>query len=154
MDGHGIIIPRRSFSTAPMPVGVRVWAESLKMKPRAVLFQAASTGHGSSVEGAASTPMMTRSIKIEAIGDFQLGKIKPRIRLLGHWLERAGFKPGHRVEVRWDQPGTLTLCFVNQPQASALPDDAGPGRGGSPVLMGEDQAQPKNVGNSQPEGKP
>ena len=103
--------------------------------------------------------MMTRSIKIEAIGDFRVGKIKPRIRLLGHWLERAGFKPGHRVAVRWDQPGTLTLCFVEQPQDSVLPDDTGSGREGikrmwvGPVLMGEDQAQPKNVGNSQPEGQ-
>jgi hypothetical protein len=30
-------------------------------------------------------------------------------------LERAGFKPGHRVEVRCDQLGTLTLHFMEQP---------------------------------------
>jgi hypothetical protein len=31
-DDHGIIIPRRFLFTAPMPVGVRVLAESLEMK--------------------------------------------------------------------------------------------------------------------------
>ena len=30
------------------------------------------------------------------------------------WLERAGFKPGCRVEVQIGQPGTLTLRFLEQ----------------------------------------
>jgi hypothetical protein len=55
--------------------------------------------------------MKARNLKIEATGDFAAGKVKPRIRLVGQWLERAGFKPGHRVEVRLDEPGKLTLCF-------------------------------------------
>ena len=53
-----------------------------------------------------------RSLQIEAVGDFARGEIKPRIRLHGNWLERAGFKPGHRVEVRLDRPGTMTLSFL------------------------------------------
>jgi hypothetical protein len=57
--------------------------------------------------------MNTRTLRIEVTGDFWRGKIKPKIRLTGCWLERAGFKPGHRVEVRSDQPGTLTLCFLS-----------------------------------------
>jgi len=52
-----------------------------------------------------------RSLKIEAVGDFAYRKIKPRIRLTGHWLEQAGFKPGHRVEIRSQMPGELTLQF-------------------------------------------
>ncbi len=53
--------------------------------------------------------MTARSIKIEATGDFFSRKIKPRIRLSGRWLERAGFKPGLRVEVQFSEPGTMTL---------------------------------------------
>ena len=52
-----------------------------------------------------------RNLKIEAIGDFAYRKIKPRIRLSGHWLERAGFKPGHRVEINSAKTGELTLQF-------------------------------------------
>jgi hypothetical protein len=53
----------------------------------------------------------TRNLKIEAVGDFAYRKIKPRIRLTGHWLEQAGFKPGHRVEIHSQTPGELTLQF-------------------------------------------
>ncbi len=53
----------------------------------------------------------TRSLKIEAVGDFAYRKIKPRIRLTGHWLEQAGFKPGHRVEINSVKTGELTLQF-------------------------------------------
>jgi hypothetical protein len=52
-----------------------------------------------------------RTLKIEAVGDFAAGKIKPKIRLKGYWLERAGFKPGHRVEIHSLQPGELMLQF-------------------------------------------
>jgi hypothetical protein len=66
--------------------------------------------------------MKTRNLQIEATGDFALGKVKPKIRLTGHWLERAGFKPGYRVAVQISEPGILTLRFLelNAP-ASALP---------------------------------
>jgi hypothetical protein len=59
-----------------------------------------------------------RSLKIEAIGDFAYRNIKPRIRLSGHWLERAGFKPGHRAIIHVGRPGELTLQFKEQPTAS------------------------------------
>ena len=59
--------------------------------------------------------MNQRNLKIEAAGDFWRGKVTPKIRLAGRWLEQAGFKPGHRVEVRLDEPGKLTLSFSEQP---------------------------------------
>ncbi len=60
----------------------------------------------------------TRSLKIERTGDFW--KITPRIRLNGKWLERAGFKPGHRVDVILDQPGVMTLRAVAQTSEGTL----------------------------------
>ena len=56
----------------------------------------------------------TRNLRIERTGDFFRGQVSPKIRLAGKRLERAGFKPGHRVEVRLDQPGTMTLRFLDQ----------------------------------------
>jgi hypothetical protein len=56
----------------------------------------------------------SRSLKVEATGDFWRGKIKPRIRIAGKWLEKAGFKPGHRVQILVEQPGSLTLRFLDQ----------------------------------------
>jgi len=56
--------------------------------------------------------MNTRILKIEATGGFWCGKVNPRIRLTGQWLERAGFKPGQRVEVRRTEPGTLSVRFI------------------------------------------
>ena len=56
-------------------------------------------------------PTKRRSLKIEAVGDSFYRKIKPRIRLTGHWLEQAGFKPGHRAEINVSGPGELTLQF-------------------------------------------
>jgi hypothetical protein len=40
-----------------------------------------------------------RTLKIEETGDVFRRKVQPKIRLTGRWLERAGFKPGHRVHV-------------------------------------------------------
>ena len=56
----------------------------------------------------------TRSLKIEAVGDFAYRRIRPRIRLRGLWLENAGFKPGHRVEVASTKPGELSLQFKEE----------------------------------------
>ena len=69
---------------------------------------------------AASSDRRSRSLKVEAIGDFSRGKIIPRIRVAGQWLEQAGFKPGHRVQVLIEQPGSLTLRFVEQGKGAAL----------------------------------
>ena len=56
--------------------------------------------------------MKPRNLKIEASGDFWRGKVTPKIRLAGQWLERAGFKPGNRVEIEMPGPGMLTLKFL------------------------------------------
>ena len=50
----------------------------------------------------------TRVLKIEADGDRWKG-IKPKIRLIGRWLERAGFRPGHRVQITFVAPGIIEL---------------------------------------------
>ena len=50
-----------------------------------------------------------RTLKIEADGDFWKSRIKPKIRLMGHWLERAGFKPGNHVHVTCVAPGVIEL---------------------------------------------
>ena len=56
-----------------------------------------------------------RTLKIEAVGDFARRQIKPRIRLGGHWLDRAGFKAGHRVEIHLHKPGEMTLQLKEEP---------------------------------------
>jgi hypothetical protein len=43
--------------------------------------------------------MRPRILKVEETGDFYASNVRPRIRLSGRWLERAGFKPGHGVQV-------------------------------------------------------
>ena len=50
-----------------------------------------------------------RTLKIEADGDLWKGLIKPKIRLMGRWLEHAGFRPGHRVQVTCVAPGLIEL---------------------------------------------
>ena len=50
-----------------------------------------------------------RLLKIEADGDSWKGSIKPKIRLMGRWLERAGFSPGHRVHVKCVAAGVIEL---------------------------------------------
>ena len=62
-----------------------------------------------------------RQLKIEAAGDFFRGLIKPKIRLMGRWLERAGFQAGNHVEVAYVAPGVIELrcsktLVVNPPQ--------------------------------------
>lgn len=50
-----------------------------------------------------------RTLKIEEHGDYFRGRIKPKIRLMGHWLERAGFQPGTHVSVRCLASGVIEL---------------------------------------------
>jgi hypothetical protein len=50
-----------------------------------------------------------RKLKIEAEGDAWKGLIKPKIRLMGRWLERAGFRPGNHVQVTCVTPGMIEL---------------------------------------------
>ena len=54
----------------------------------------------------------SRLLKIEEDGDRWRG-IRPKIRLMGRWLERAGFLPGHRVCVTSVAPGIIELRFSN-----------------------------------------
>jgi hypothetical protein len=51
----------------------------------------------------------TRKLKIESDGDSWKGLIKPKIRLTGRWLERAGFSPGSHVQVVCVAPGFIEL---------------------------------------------
>jgi Toxin SymE, type I toxin-antitoxin system len=51
----------------------------------------------------------TRTLKIESTGDFWKGHMKPKIRLMGRWLEQAGFKPGNHVHVTCVSPGVIEL---------------------------------------------
>ena len=59
----------------------------------------------------------SRTIKIEEDGDFWKNRTKPKIRLIGRWLERAGFSPGGHVHVTCVAPGLIELrCgpFLNR----------------------------------------
>ncbi len=57
-------------------------------------------------------PTSDRTLKIEETGDSWRGLIKPKIRLMGRWLEKAGFKPGTRVQVVCVAPGVIELRSV------------------------------------------
>jgi len=72
------------------------------------------------INQAVTSNRQCRSLKIESTGDFFNQKITPKIRLAGHWLEMAGFKPGHRVEVLIEESGVLSLRFVNQENGAGL----------------------------------
>lgn len=50
-----------------------------------------------------------RKLKIEADGDPYKGVIKPKIRIMGCWLRRAGFRPGSHVQVTCIAPGVIEL---------------------------------------------
>ena len=50
-----------------------------------------------------------RTLKIEEEGDFAKSLVKPKIRLMGRWLEKAGFRPGNRVQVVCVSPGIIEL---------------------------------------------
>jgi hypothetical protein len=56
-----------------------------------------------------------RTLKIEAGGDAWKGTIRPKIRLMGRWLERAGFRPDTRVTVRCIAPGVIELRSADWP---------------------------------------
>lgn len=51
----------------------------------------------------------TRNLKIEEHGTLFRRRAKPKIRLIGYWLERAGFRPGKRVLVVCLAPGVIEL---------------------------------------------
>lgn len=61
---------------------------------------------------ASSDGQEVRTLKIEEDGDYFRGRTKPKIRLTGRWLERAGFKPGTRVSVKCLGSGVIELRSV------------------------------------------
>jgi hypothetical protein len=61
----------------------------------------------------------TRTLKIESTGDFFKGLVKPKIRISGLWLERAGFKPGGRVSIKSIAPGIIELHAVEATKETA-----------------------------------
>ena len=65
-----------------------------------------------------------RTLKIEEDGDYFRHRIKPKIRLTGRWLERAGFKAGTRVSVTCLAPGVIELrsdaSVANEARQAAL----------------------------------
>lgn len=65
---------------------------------------------GDALGGPASTAIKRRSLKIESSGDIGYREVvKPKIRLVGNWLKRAGFHPGDRVQVIELAPGIIEL---------------------------------------------
>ena len=56
-----------------------------------------------------TTPVPTRTLKIEEDGDPWRRTVRPKIRLKGHWLERAGFKHGNHVSVTCVAAGVIEL---------------------------------------------
>src|ERR1041384_7745256 len=66
-----------------------------------------------------------RTLKIEDLGDRWKRKAFSGIRLKGHWLVRAGFRPGERVAVIMDAPGIMQLRVVSpeHPGLSCEPPD-------------------------------
>jgi type I toxin-antitoxin system toxin SymE len=65
-----------------------------------------------------SSDPAVRKLKIEADGDPWKGLIIPKIRLMGRWLERAGFRPGSHVHVQCVAPGIIQLQ-ASEPTQSA-----------------------------------
>jgi hypothetical protein len=54
-------------------------------------------------------PLARRTLKIEADGDPWKGNVIPKIRLMGRWLDKAGFKPGSRVQITHIAAGVIEL---------------------------------------------
>ena len=68
-----------------------------------------------------------RRLKIETEGDFWKGLTRPKIRLTGRWLERAGFRPGHHVHVACVAPGVIELRSThNSPTSEATAPSSEP----------------------------
>jgi hypothetical protein len=83
------------------------------LTPHRTLPSAESVPFGTSEAPATShannTSPQVRNLQIEETGDFFRRRTKPKIRLMGYWLERAGFKPGARVLVLCLAPGLIEL---------------------------------------------
>jgi hypothetical protein len=84
-------------------------------------------------------PRSVRTLKIEADGDFFKRRIKPKIRMMGYWLERAGFRAGNRVHVTCVGPGVIELraCSThlrqNSPQEPVIEGSGEPTTSTNPM---------------------
>jgi hypothetical protein len=66
-----------------------------------------------------TTARAVRRLKIEEHGDGWGGLLKPKIRLMGRWLEKAGFRPGSHVDIVCVAPGVLELRSADAASQSA-----------------------------------
>ena len=71
-------------------------------------------GEFSNKNGETSFPSIKSRCRILAFGT---PSIKPKIRITGQWLERAGFNPGSHVQVTCLAPGVIEL---RSPDASTV----------------------------------
>ncbi len=85
--------------------------------PNSVTDFAAGGSEQTRQEPIPAQTMRPRILRIEKTGDFYAGKVRPRIRLAGRWLEKAGFKPGHRVQVEWIDEGVISLRQIRGTEA-------------------------------------
>ncbi len=117
--GHAEIVERTIDNSAAYLQG---WLEQLR-NDKTLILQAAAQAQKSADFILGNFPpeaepetenAKARTLKIEAVGDFAGHQVKPRIRLGGQWLEKAGFKPGHRVEICSSKPGELSLQFKEE----------------------------------------
>ena len=67
---------------------------------------------GNPAPNAGRGAVKTRRLKIEADGDVWNNRIKPKIRLMGKWLEAAGFIPGRHVTVACIENGVIELRCI------------------------------------------
>ena len=66
-----------------------------------------------------NNPTSVRQLKIEEHGDHWKGRLRPKIRLIGRWLEQAGFPPGGQVQIICVAPGVLELRAADAPDEAA-----------------------------------
>jgi Toxin SymE, type I toxin-antitoxin system len=85
--------------------------------PNSVTDLAAGGPQQTQQEPLPARTMRPRILTIEKTGDAYAGKVRPRIRLAGRWLEKAGFKPGHRVQVEWIDDGVISLRLIHGSEA-------------------------------------
>ena len=57
--------------------------------------------------------MNARTLKVESTGDYFYRRVKPAIRLKGHWLERAGFPPDSHARIIVRETGVLEIHVLH-----------------------------------------
>jgi len=62
--------------------------------------------------------MNTRTLKVESTGDYFYRRVKPAIRLKGHWLKRAGFPPDSHARIIVRETGVLEIHTLHPAPSS------------------------------------